>query len=71
MLAASEWLESAKAGGAWVWENGLRVAAAGGPLRNLLSQLTVDDWLIDAAKGLSKRGQGPPRGPTNYKNYST
>ena len=52
MLAASEWLESAKAGGAWVWENGLRVAAAGGPLRNLLSQLTVDDWLIDAAKGL-------------------
>lgn len=52
MLAASEWLESAKAGGAWVWANGLRVAAAGGPLRNLLSQLTVDDWLIDAAKGL-------------------
>ena len=55
MLAASELLESAKGAGAWVWENGLRVAAAGGPLRNLLGQLTVDDWLIDAAKCLWRR----------------
>ena len=55
MLVASEMLESTKAGVAWVWENGLRVAAAGGPLRDLLGRLTMDDWLIDAARCLCRR----------------
>ena len=47
-LAMSELLESAKDAGCWMWDNGVRVAAAGGPLRKLLDRLVVDDWVIAA-----------------------
>ena len=62
MLALSEVLDAAKALGAFLWENGARAVAAGGPLRTVLSSLTLDDLVLNAFGGVGARFAAGLRG---------